>query len=251
MCWVEIGRSNNWPAKLPRDQFWHNRQDALGAVGTIISAGRQNDDPLKLDAATEQVLLKAAKDAKSPVRSDAIDLLNETGDVKFADLYLAALNDQSYNVIDSAAAALGKTESPKAYDALVKVAQTKSWHDRLRIAGLGGLAALADDRAFEYAYKSATDKNLSLNVRTAALEVVGATGAGDARAYPLISEAFKKAVAANNFQGILNSLQGIVNISDPRGQEAFDLLKEKYKNSESVLNLILQYEAEFKKGLNK
>ncbi len=232
-----------------KESFWRNRQDALAAVRSL-AASPDSDEGLKLDDATVQVLLKTAKDDKALIRAAAISFLGETGEAKYADLYLTALGDRSYGVVDEAAAALGRTKNSRAYDAFVKLTKTPSWHARLQIAGLEGLAELGDKRAFEIAYRSASDKNLPLAVRASALSVVGVTGKGDPRAYPLVAAAFKKALAGNNLTATFNSVQAVISVADPRGQEVFDMLKEKYKASAGVMNNINQLEAEFKKAVS-
>jgi len=118
-------------------------------------------------------------------------------------------------------------------------------------AGLDGLAELGDKRAFDVGYKIATDPTLSRNIRTNALGVVGATGKGDPRAYPLIFEQFKKAADTTNFQGIVNGLNAIVKIADPRGQEVFDMLKTKFKDQPGALNFVSSFEARFKAAIGK
>jgi hypothetical protein len=161
------------------------------------------------------------------------------------------LNDQSYEVIDQAASALGTVKDPRAFDALTKLTATKSWKGRIMNAGLDGLAELGDKRAFDVGYKIATDPTLSRNIRTNALGVVGATGKGDPRAYPLIFEQFKKAADTTNFQGIVNGLNAIVKIADPRGQEVFDMLKTKFKDQPGALNFVSSFEARFKAAIGK
>jgi len=230
-----------------KDTFRHNREDALAAYrGLVVPDDAKG--AVKLDDATVQALLRIAKDKEAPIRTAAISFLGVTRDQKYADMYLAVLNDasQSYGVMDEAAAALGKTKSPKAYDALIKLTDTPSWHNRIAAAGMGGLAELGDKKAFDVAYKVATDKTRDKRFRAAALLVVGATGKGDARAYPLISEAFRKALASSDFQSLFGSLMdAIIKLADPRGQEDFDILKARFKNSQFILGK----EAEFKKAL--
>ena len=116
-------------------------------------------------------------------------------------------------------------------------------------SGLNGLAELGEKRAFEIGYKTATDKTAPAAARSAALIIVGSTGKGDPRAYPLIFEKLKPAVASNNFQPIFNGIQAIIKLSDPRGQEAFDLLKEHFKGQAGPLQTIAAWEAEFKAAL--
>jgi hypothetical protein len=89
------------------------------------------------------------------------------------------------------------------------------------------------------------------NVRTTALTVVGATGKGDPRAYPLIFSQFKQALDANNFQGIFSGAQAIAKLGDPRGQEAFDLMKTKFKGQANFLNFVSFLENQFKAAIGK
>jgi HEAT repeat protein len=234
------------------DPFWRLRRAALSLIADIYSP----DPPpgverpaAKLDANIEAFALRLTKDKMSLIRADAVRLLGETRDAKHTGIYLAALNDQSYGVIDDAAIALARTKDARAYDALMKLTTTPSWKGRIQNAGLNGLAELGDKRAFDAAYKTATDKNLSMNVRTTALAVIGATGKGDARAYPLIFEQFKKAVEATNVQGIINSMNAFIKIADPRGQEAFDILKTKFKDQPGAMQAITQFESQFKAAL--
>ena len=166
-------------------------------------------------------------------------------------MFVAALNDRSYNVIDNASAALAVTKAPTAYDSLSKLLNEQSWKGRIQVAGLNALAELGDKRAFDAAFNLTQDKNTPPNIRTAAGSVVGATGKGDPRAYPLIFGEFKHAYDTNNIQGIIGGMQALIKIADPRGQEAFDLLKVKYKDNAGATQAILQYEAQFKAAIGK
>ena len=237
------------------DKLYFNRLAALAQIRSLVVSPQPNPlaEPaaVTFDAATIATLQKASKDENSLVRANAVAFLGATKDVKYADLYMAALNDQSYTVIDNAAISLGATKSPQAYDALMKLTATDSWHGRIRIAGLTGLAALGDKRAFDAGYKFATDKNQIPRVRSTALAIVGATGKGDPRAYPLIFEQFKRSLDANEFQGIFTGLSAIIRLSDPHGQEAFDLVKEKFKNQANILGFATQLEKQFKASLGK
>ncbi|MDQ6786838.1 MAG: HEAT repeat domain-containing protein [Acidobacteriota bacterium] len=238
---------------VANDSLWQLRRAAISEISSIVSP--QTDSPvavaINLDDTTVQMLQKAAKDENSLVRADAIELLGATGDAKFADFYLASLNDRSYTVIDKAALALAKTKSPKAFDALVKLADTASWKGRIKIAGLKALAELGDKRAFAVGLKSANDKTEWQTVRTSALAVVGAFGQGDARAYPLIFESFKKAADNNQFQAMFDALGAIIRIGDARGQEAFDMARAKFKNDPNFLGYVDTYEKVFHSQMGK
>ena len=72
---------------------------------------------------------------------------------------------------------------------------------------------------------------------------------GDPRAFPLIFEKFKAANDTTNFQGIVDSMQALVKIADPRGQQAFDMLKTKFKDNPGFLQFITSQEALFKAAI--
>src|SRR5262249_20507471 len=237
-----------------KDPFWRIRRAALSVTANIYSPDPQPGQEraaFKLDPSVEAAVLRLVKDKESLIRADAIQLLGETQDKKYGDIFYSALNDRSYGVIDQASEALGRIKDPRAFDSLAKLVSTPSWKGRIMTAGLDGLAELGDKRAFDIGYKVATDTSIPRNQRSAALAVVGATGKGDARAFPLIYEQFKKAFDANNIQGMINGITAIIKVADPRGQEAFDLLKQKFKDSPGATQFIAAREAEFKAALGK
>jgi hypothetical protein len=134
---------------------------------------------------------------------------------------------------------------------LIKLINTPSWRGQIQTAGLNALSELGDARAFDVSYKFATDKSKPFTSRTAALTVVGATGKGDARAFPLIFDQFKKALGNNDFQGIFNGAQAIIKLADPRGQEAIDLLKAKFKDNPQFMGFITYLESQFQAAIKK
>lgn len=237
-----------------KDTLAENRRAAIEEIRdrSVTPAPPGMDaPPAQLDAATIKVLQKAVKDTNPLVRADAIALLGVTADPKYSDIYLAAMTDRSYGVIDSAADALGQTKNPKAFDAFMKLASTTSWHGRLQAAGLSGLAELGDKRAFEFAYKTASDKTAAASLRNAAMEVVGATGKGNPKAFPLVFDRFKNGLESRNGGILFSTIHSIIKLADPRGQEAFDMLKAAYKDDEDVMALIAMFEKQFKEGLGK
>lgn len=237
-----------------KDPFWRIQRAAITVIANIYSPDvpqGQTPPPAKLPADVEAAMLRLAKHPRSLVRAEAIQLLGESSDPRHADLYLSALTDRSYGVIDAAAEALARTKDARAMDSLVKLTTTPSWKGRIAIAGLAGLSELGDKRAFETGYKIATDKGQPFSIRTAALRVVGAVGKGDPRAYPLIFEKFKIALDSGNIPALQNSVRAIVRIADPRGQEAFDMLKVKFKDSPNALQQIAFFETQFKAAIAK
>ena len=235
---------------MTNDPFWAIRRDAVQIV-TAPQGDSNNPAPANYDQTTISALVTAAKDKSSLVRAAAITGLGRLRDTKYADLFLAALNDPSYGVIDSASIALVRIQSPKAFDALTKLVNTPSWRNRIESIGLIGLELLGDKRAFDTFYKIATDQTQPPSLRTTALGGIGATGKGDQRAFPLIFEQFKKALDKRDFRALDNAVRGIIKLADPRGQQAFDMMKEKFKGEPNILNFVNQFEGEFKAELNK
>ena len=233
---------------ISKDAFWAIRRDAIQIIGA--PQGNPNTTTTTFTETTKTTFNNALKDDNSLVRTAAISALGLLKDAKYSSNFTAALNDQSYTVIDSAAIALARTGDKNAYDALVKLANTDSWRDHIRVAGLQGLATLGDKRALDVGFKYA-DKSNPSNVRTNALGILAASGKGDTRIYPLLLENFKQSLETNAFQGIFGGLQNFVKLADPRGQEAFDLAKDKFKENQNLLGFINQIEAQFKKAIEQ
>lgn len=239
---------------LESDQSWRIKRAAMDELGSILIQKNQAGIPtgaVKLDDATAAALLNTAKNENALTRGDAIEFLGYTGDAKYASVYLSALEDRSYYVIDRAAVALAKTKDKRAYDAFQKLLKTPSWKGRIQIAGMEGLAELGDRRSLETAFKYAQDSSQPAGVQSAALKIIGAEGKGDPRAYPLIFEAFKTALENNEFQALFDTTTAIIKLADPRGQEAFDMLKTKFKNNGQFMGYITFMETQFKQAVEK
>ncbi len=239
---------------LETDKSYRIRRAAIDELASVLI--ERNDAGLptgavKFDEATVAALLKTTKDENALTRGDAIELLGYTVDAKHAQVYLSALEDRSYYVIDRAAVALAKTKDQRAFDAFQKLLKTPSWKGRIQIAAMDALAELGDRRALETAFKYAQDIDHPVAVRSSALRIIGAEGKGDARAFPLIFEAFKIALENNEFQTLFDTTTAIVNLADPRGQEAFEMLKAKFKDNRQVMSYVIFMETQFKEALEK
>ncbi|MDQ4122669.1 MAG: M1 family metallopeptidase [Acidobacteriota bacterium] len=248
-------------AAVVSDKVWQVRRDAINALAppapqgaaAIFASITGNIAKPNFSPETVSVLLAATKDQRANVRQAAISQLGRLRDAKYADTFASALNDRSYSVIEAAANALGATKTPAAYDQISKLLEQNSWRNRIRIAGLNGLAATGDKRAMEIGFRH-TDKSFAPNVRTAALGVLAETGKGDQRVFPLVFENFKKSLDTNDFNGIFSGFVSFIKLDDPRGQQAFDLAKEKFKTQQGLMNFVSQLEGAFKQatgGANK
>jgi aminopeptidase N len=195
-------------SSLAQDQFWGLRFETAKALQNVPGTTAKN------------ALLAAVHDMDPHVRARAIESLGALEDPQLADTFRLSLTDQSYTVIGAAAAALGQTKNPAGYEQLVKLLDTPSWRDNLRIAGLNGLAVLGDARSLETAFKYAGAGNRA-TVRAAALTLLAAVGKDDPRTFPIISEAFTKSVSPFEYAIFGPAGRALVELGDPRAAELF------------------------------
>jgi aminopeptidase N len=193
---------------LTQDKFWGVRLDAA----TMLARG---------GSAARGALVAATKDSNARVRARALRSLGTSKDPALAATFAQALNDQSYAVIREASLALGQTKDPSAYDALVKLFDVSSWHDTIRASGLGGLAALGDKRAIDLGFRYSGAGN-RVQVKAAALRVLGAAGRDDARVFPLLSATLGQAFDKSDFGLMTAAADALVSLGDPKGLAVFD-----------------------------
>jgi len=233
------------------EDYWRLRNRTMGSLQNLSGAN-------PLDEATRATLISVIKKDKSWTRASAIGILGSTNNPKFADLYLSFLNDPSDRVISAAAIALGKTKSPKAFDALAKLVKRPSMKNQSLLSALSGLKELGDPRGFDIAFNALSDTNLhrwrlpsfppSWDFRPVAADTIVALGKKEA-AFPLIFERFKKSMAENDIDGIFNNTMLVTILADPRGQEVFEMLKAKYQDDANAMTAVNQYETQFKERL--
>lgn len=237
------------------NSYWRLRLGVMQQFQNLVAPATVNR-PIPLDEPTVTMLLSVIKNDKAWTRAGAIGFLGMTRDERFVDIYINALNDPSDRVINSAAIALGKSKSPKAFDALAKLVNKPSMKSQSMLCALSGLKELGDPRGFDIAFKALSDlklprwRLLSWDFRVAAADTIAALGKGNT-AYPLIFERFKKSMAENDIEGIFYNVLLISKLSDPRGQEAFDLLKVKFKNDANAMQAVNQFETQFKESLKR
>ena len=216
-----------------KDHFWGARLDAATALNGSKDA--------------KDALLTATKDANARVRAQAVKSLATTKDATLADTYQQLLHDQSYAVIRAAAAALGQTKSPTAYDSLMKLIAASSWRDTIRASALSGLAALGDKRALDLGFKYFASENPT-GVRAAAVGLLGATGKDDPRTFPLISGALTESIERRNFNPSVLA-EALVALGDERGLAFFRELSKKPGTSPQFAATLPGYEARLRAKL--
>lgn len=231
------------------DDWWRLRLGALTWLqGLLVPAG--SSEPARLDSATVNLLVTLVRTERSWVRSGALTFLGTTRDPRFADLYLEAMREDSHQVIYAAAAALGKSRSPKAYDALVALAKVPSWKGENILSALLGLKELGDPRGAELALAALTDSvnhrwTLGTPVwdyRIAANQTLVALGKGE-QAWAIADARLKRALAEDDVLDQFNSLMMLADTGDPRTRDAIALLKAHYKDDANALAAIGGYEA--------
>ena len=121
------------------DSFWAVQAEAAKALGTIQS-----------NAALEE-LLASTEVAHPKARRQVLRSLGEFRDERAADALLKVVNEgaSSYYAEAWATAALGKTRSPKAFEALERSLTKESQNDVIRSAVYQGLADLHDERGVD------------------------------------------------------------------------------------------------------
>jgi aminopeptidase N len=228
--------------------YWRLRASALAQLQGLLAPATETK-PI-FDEATTSMILSVIKNEKSWLKSTAIAFLGMTKDLKYVDIYVENLKDPSDRVISSAAVALGKTKSPKAFDDLEKLMGKPSMKSQSRLCALNGLKELGDPRGVDVAYKALSDLTLLRwrlpngsiwDYRVFAVQTIVSLGKTE-KTYKLLKERFDKSMAENDLEGIFNNTLLIATLGDIRGQEIFELLKAKYKDDANALLAIEQYE---------
>ncbi|MDX2032328.1 MAG: M1 family aminopeptidase [Blastocatellia bacterium] len=173
-------------------------------------------------------------------------------------LYLEAMKERSHPVINGAANALGKSGAPGAFEALTKLMTVPSWKGENRISGMNGLKELGDPRGAAIALEALADLHSPhwtlatpiWDYRLTAAQTIAALGKSDA-AFPMIFARFKTSLDENDLNDIFSNLLLLTTLADPRGLEAFDLLKAKFKTDATMMQTIGNLEAPFRKTIAK
>ncbi len=238
------------------DSWWRYRTAALTILQSIVAPVVENKTVV-LDREMRSMLLEVIKKDRAWLRMNAIRILGLTGDPEYVDLYLFHLNDESDRVINAAAVALGKTKDTRAFAALKNLVNKPSWKNQSLMSALAGLKELGDARGFDIAFKALADPNLLRwrlpqfsvwDYRVIAVDTIVALGQAE-KAYPLLLSRLKQSMQENDLNSVFNNALLLANLADPRAQEAFDLLKAKYKEDANSMSAVTQFETQFKEAI--
>ena len=233
-----------------RKEYWRFRTNVLSMLNTIL--------PRPLDIEIANILLKIINNENSWLKANAISILGIENNPEYADLFIGHLNDNSNRVIFNAAVALGKTKSPKAFDALINLKNQSSWKGQSKMSALSGMRFLGDERAIHIALEILNDNQSprwflgasGWDYPVYASTTLASFNKGNL-GYPIILERLNKAMLENDINDIFSNVLLISILADPRATEVFDKLKIKYKNDDNALTAINAYEEQFKNALIK
>lgn len=237
---------------LSQKIYWRLKNALLFQLRALMPLSEKS--AIMYDDATKKLLLNLAKTEKSWLKASVLFSLGMTKDTSLVGLYLENLEDESFRVINSAANALGKSKSGKAFAALEKLSKKPSMKSQSLLCAFNGLKELNDPRAFDIYYNALKDSTLLRwrlpngsiwDYRVIAVANLAAMGRGDA-IYPLLRQRFDTALKENNSNEIFNLTLLIATSKDKRGLDIFPILKEKYKDDANALKGIEAFEAELK-----
>ena len=227
--------------------YWRLRLGAVTQLQYFLSLEKN-------DTSIISCLLTVINNEKSWLKASAIRILGNTNTAKYADIYLQALNDSSERVVAAAALALAKTKSKITFDALVRLTKKPSMKSQSLLSAFAAFKELGDKRAYKVVLDALKEISLPRwrlptppvwDFRISAAETLASLGKGNV-AFPLILERFKKSMRENDINGIFNNVLIIAALADARGQEAFDLLKKKFKDDANAMMAVEQIESQFK-----
>ena len=231
-------------------EYWRHRMYALASLRKIIS--------VPYDENITSLLMKLISSEKGWLKASAITTLGNTKDIKFIDVYTKALNDPSDRVINAAAIALGKTKDPKVLELLISLDKKPSWKNQSRISALNGLEQMGDTAATDYVLKCLSDNSSARwylatpvwDYPFTAVNTLVSLGKS-ASGYSVLWERFKRSLQDNDLNDLFQNVQLINLLKDERAKEMYVVLKEKFKNDESTLAAVVNYETLFLESIKK
>lgn len=242
---------NAFHAVISGNSYWRFRSGALGQLRGILRS--------PYDSKTIAIVKSLIQKESSWLKSSAIFFLGTTNDTTYAPLYITCLTNKSDRVINAAALALANTKAPGVFDVLRKLKDKPSWKNQSLMTALNAMKILGDPRAVEIAVNALKDNpakprwtlaNNSWDYRVVAAETLAAFGKGS-EGFPIVLERFKKSLEENDINDIFNNVMLTAILGDPKGQEVFDILKEKFKTDANAMIAVAQYEQQFKETQKK
>ncbi len=237
-------------AEITSELYWRYRLYVLGSL-------RKIDTP-PYEKVTTDLLIDLIQTESSWLKASAITALGNSNDSSYVPIYLSALSDISDRVINAAAIALGKTKSDKVYSVLLNLEKHPSWKNQNRISALNGLSQLCDPRGADYALECLKDNHSPRwylatpiwDYPFAAINTLIALNQ-TATAYEIVLERIKIALQFSDLNDLFQQIYLLNLLNDPRSQEAYDLIKTKYKSDIETLEAVVYFEGLFHENQNQ
>ncbi len=233
----------HYRAVAESDAYWRLKMVALFQLRRVLSA-LDSQETAGLDENMQAALVRIIKGKdrdEAWVRFAALNWLGEARDPKHTDLYLSLLQDKSDRVINAAAIALGKTNDPRAFNALIALEPHPSWKNQSRISMLSGLAELGDPRGVNVALNSL--KNLGdarwtlitpiWDYRLAAAHALRRLKSTD-EGYRFLRAMLDQALQERHVSDTMYNLHLLVALADPRAREALLVAREVFEENEDM-----------------
>jgi aminopeptidase N len=236
---------------IQQNIYWRMRFNVLNQL--------RNLTPAPFSPQTINVLQNIIKNESSWMRFAAINMLGNSKDSSFAELYIYYLNDSSDRVVNAAAIALGKSGSSKAVSALLQLPNKPSWKNQTLISALNGLRELGQASGIPLALKALQDEPAGArwtlatpiwDYRMAAANTLVTLGAAD-KGYDIVHARFIKSLADNDVNDIFSNILLINILGDTRGSEAYALLKNHVADDTALLEAANYYESLFNSTIQK
>jgi len=193
-------------AAVLKDAFWAVQNEAARALGSMKTE-------YALDA-----LLGCLKVSNAKARRGVVNALGQFRDERAAAALEGVLKkgDASYYVEAMSAHALGQTRSPRAFDALSKVAMTReSANDVVRSQAFTGMTELKDERALPIALEW-TKRGKSNAVRGAATMALGKLGQLSDKAKDVAYDRLVELLSDDWLRVRLNAVAALADLKDAR-----------------------------------
>lgn len=234
------------------NSYWRLRYNTLSQLQNILIPWGSTE-PAVLDEATINTLTHLINTDSSWVCAAAIRFLGMTKNSAYTDLYIKALSNKSDRVVNSAAIALGKTKSDKAFGALFNLPARPSWKNQSLMSALSGLKELGDPRGYNIAFNALQDVYLSRwylptppvwDFRVVAVETIVALNRGS-DVLPLLLSRFENALQEGDINTVFNYVVLLSKIPDEQVKSVFEKLKTVYQNDSNTLIAVDTFEQQY------
>jgi aminopeptidase N len=247
--------------------YWRVRTVALQQLNLLLSKNTTTNIALAPEALKRllQYLEKTAatgadqKLEEAWPRNAVLNLLGNTRDAKLAEIYIRHLNDASDRVINAAAIALGKSNSPLAFDALASLPKRASWKNQSLISALYGLKELNDPRAIAIALAAIRDVPAAprwtlatpvWDYRFSAAETLAKLGAGG-QALTIVRKRLEKSIAAADINDVFQNIMMLVTLADADALPLFAQVRKHYQGQATAIQALDAFESQLKSAFKK